>query len=78
MPSYPFHDEAEGLIHGDVESVFTWLDDHRNLAAHMNRSRFAMGGGQMHLEFDEQGGRAVGSCDCPALFLGFRWLSRLV
>lgn len=61
MAAYPFHAEAEGDLHADVDRAFTWLDDHRNLASHMDRPRSAMGGGQMHLDLDARGGHAVGS-----------------
>lgn len=41
--------------------MFAFLDDHRQLAAHMAKSSPMMGGGSMTLETDDRDGRAFGS-----------------
>lgn len=58
---YPYHHEGKILINAPATDAFAWLDDHRNLAAHMSRSSRMMAGGSMSLSLDESDGRQVGS-----------------
>lgn len=43
------------------EVLFDFLDDHRNLAAHMTGQSMLMAGGSMSFDFDSDGGHALGS-----------------
>ena len=55
------HREASAAVMATPEQVFTHLDDHTRLSAHMSRPSLMMGGGRMTYEFDEDRGQAVGS-----------------
>lgn len=57
----PLRDEAHVLINAAPDKVFDYLDDHRNLAAHMSGSSWMMAGARMTLALDEGRGRHVGS-----------------
>lgn len=45
----------------DARQLFSRLDDHRRLAAHMARSFSMMAGGAMHFTIDDWRGMEVGS-----------------
>jgi hypothetical protein len=55
------HDEASVRINAPPEELFNYLDDHRNLSAHMSSSSWMMAGSRMTIETDDEHGRAVGS-----------------
>ena len=61
LPSLPLQHTSEGVVPASVDRVFAHLDDHARLASHMERSSWMLGGGQMHVELDAEGGQAVGS-----------------
>jgi hypothetical protein len=44
-----------------LESAFTYLDDPRRLASHLEKSSWMMAGSHMNFELDEKQGREVGS-----------------
>lgn len=58
---FSHHFETSGLVLAGVTEVFEHLDDHRHLSAHMSRSSWMMGGGEMQLSFDAGAGRSIGS-----------------
>lgn len=49
------------MLEAPIDAAFTYLDDFRELSAHMEKSSGMMMGSRMTIEMDEQGGRAVGS-----------------
>lgn len=55
------HRHGSVLIGAPPEQVFAYVDDHEQLASHMNESSWMMGGGRMVTELDERRGKAVGS-----------------
>lgn len=58
---FSFHREATVNIAASPQAVFTLLDDHRRLAAHMEKPSMMMAGATMKIETDGQRGQAVGS-----------------
>jgi uncharacterized membrane protein len=56
-----FHCEHSVVVRAPAEAVFSYLDDHRRLSAHMSRSSWMMAGSRMSLTLDAAEGRAVGS-----------------
>lgn len=61
LESLPRHFEASSEINATTEALFSHLDDHRRLSAHMSQSSWMMVGSRMDFDFDEAEGRAVGS-----------------
>lgn len=60
MREYPHHLEGSVIPPATPESLFAFLDDHRNLGAHMSGGKSAMLGiGGMTLKLDEQSGKTV-------------------
>ncbi|MDO8769231.1 MAG: SRPBCC family protein [Burkholderiaceae bacterium] len=55
------HREATVNIAASPQAVFTLLDDHQRLAAHMEKPSMMMAGATMQIETDGQRGQAVGS-----------------
>jgi hypothetical protein len=55
------HEESVVEVKADGTRLFGFLDDHRNLSAHMERSSWMMAGSKMDIDVDAAGGRAVGS-----------------
>lgn len=55
------HEESVVEVNADARRLFEYLDDHRNLSAHMDRSSWMMAGSRMDIDLDATGGRAVGS-----------------
>lgn len=55
------HYEESLIIPTKAEDLFSFMDDHRNLSAHMNKSSWIMGGGKMETWVDEGKGQKVGS-----------------
>ena len=58
---YPFHHRTEVEVDTDARSLFAQLDDHRRLAAHMEKPSLMMAGATMRVEMDALQGQAVGS-----------------
>ena len=58
---YPLHHRSEVEVAADAPSLFAILDDHRRLAAHMEKRSMMMAGATMHVETDALKGQAVGS-----------------
>lgn len=61
MMILPHHYESHARLQAPASSIFAYLDDHERLSAHMTRSSWMMGGGRMSIDFDQDGGRSVGS-----------------
>lgn len=62
MREYPHHLEDSVILQATPESLFSFLDDHRNLGAHMSGGKSAMlGMGGMTLKLDGQRGKKVGA-----------------
>jgi hypothetical protein len=62
MREYPHHLEDSVILQATPESLFSFLDDHRNLGAHMSGGKSAMlGMGGMTLKLDGQRGKKMGA-----------------
>jgi hypothetical protein len=59
--SFGFQYESSGLVTAAPQALFDHLDDHRNLAGHMESGSAAMMGARMSIETDSMQGKAVGS-----------------
>jgi hypothetical protein len=59
--SFTRHSEAVGSLAVNAEDLFTYLDKHSQLSAHMTKSSWMMGGGRMDMTTDEGGFRKLGS-----------------
>lgn len=57
----PFHFETVVELNAPANAVFSHLDDHSRLSAHMSKSSWMMMGSHMAIEFDAAQGRAVGA-----------------
>ena len=64
--SLPFHCESLLEVHTPADVLFSYLDDHAQLAAHMSKSSWMMLGSRMAIELDASQGRAVGAHICLA------------
>ena len=60
-PRFQFHREATAGIAASPQELFAFLDDHRRLAAHMEKPSLMMAGAAMKITTDRQQGQAVGS-----------------
>lgn len=58
---FPLRHRSEALLAVDAARLFACLDDHRRLAAHMEKPSVMTAGASMRLETDERHGQAVGS-----------------
>ncbi|MBX3572325.1 MAG: SRPBCC family protein [Mesorhizobium sp.] len=61
MSEYPFSAETRVRVNASPDAVFAFLDDHRNLSAHMEQTSLMMMGSRMEIHLDEGGARSVGS-----------------
>jgi len=61
MLEYPFTAESRVGVDASPDAVFTFLDDHGNLSAHMEQKSWMMMGSRMDIHLDEGGARSVGS-----------------
>ena len=61
MLSLPRSAEAIGAVAAPPVVLFAFLDDHRNLSAHMSKSSWMMLGSTMNLHSDAGNARALGS-----------------
>jgi hypothetical protein len=54
---------CQSMVHVEAppDAVFSYLDDHSRLSAHMSKRSWMMAGSRMALELDAAEGRAVGS-----------------
>ena len=57
----PFHFESDVELNAPENVVFSYLDDHSRLSAHMSRSSWMMAGSRMAIELDASEGRAIGA-----------------
>lgn len=57
----PFHFESEVELNAPADAVFSHLDDHSRLSAHMSKLSWMMMGSHMAIELDVSEGRAVGA-----------------
>lgn len=57
----PFHFESNIDVNAAAGDIFSLLDDHSRLSAHMTKPSWMMAGSVMTLEFDASHGRAVGA-----------------
>jgi hypothetical protein len=57
----PFHFESYAKLSSTAETVFSHLDDHKRLSAHMSQSSWMMAGSSMSIELDALQGHATGS-----------------
>lgn len=55
------HHETTTTLRASAEAAFEYLDDFRNLSAHMERPSAMMLGSRMEISTDGGGGRSVGS-----------------
>ena len=55
------HSERFAFVKAPITAVFDYVDDPARFASHMNQSSWRMGGVSMTFQFDEGGGRQVGS-----------------
>ena len=58
---YPLHHRSDVDVDTDAHSLFAFLDDHRRLAAHMEKPSVMMAGATMRVETDALKGQAVSS-----------------
>jgi hypothetical protein len=58
---FPHREESAAVLRATADAAFAYLDDLRQLSAHMEKPSGMMLGSRMHIETDERGGRAVGS-----------------
>jgi len=58
---FAFHHVTETTLHASAEAAFDYLDDFRNLSAHMERPSAMMLGSRMEITTDGGGGRTAGS-----------------
>src|SRR5918995_1838877 len=61
MQSFPFAAQTTRSISAPVEAAFDYLDDHRNISAHMDRSSWTMLGSRMNFHDGAGGTGSVGS-----------------
>jgi hypothetical protein len=61
LPALPFHFESNIDVNAAADDIFSLLDDHSRLSAHMTKRSWMMAGSVMMLEFDKSNGRAVGA-----------------
>ena len=60
-PPLPFHVESNVELNAPASAVFSHLDDHSRLSAHMSKSSWMMLGSRMAIALDAAEGRAVGA-----------------
>jgi hypothetical protein len=58
---YQHRFESSAEVNATPELLFAELDDHERLSAHMMQSSAMMAGSKMRFDFDEGGGRSIGS-----------------
>ncbi|MEX1180272.1 MAG: SRPBCC family protein [Cucumibacter sp.] len=61
MQAFPRSADTIATINAPGDKVFFFLDDHKNLSAHMNKSSWMMLGSRMEIYLDAAGARSVGS-----------------
>ena len=60
-PTLPFHFESDVELNASADAVFSLLDDHNRLSAHMTEPSWIMAGSRLTIELDAADGRAVGA-----------------
>ena len=61
METFPRSADTTTTIAATAAVVFAFLDDHKNLSAHMDKSSWMMLGSRMDIYLDTAGARSVGS-----------------
>lgn len=61
MPEFAYAAASTMRVSATAEALFDYLDDHRNLSAHMEKRSWAMMGSRMEIQMDAQGARSEGS-----------------
>lgn len=61
MPGFAYSAASTLPIDARADTVFGYLDDHRNLSAHMEQTSWAMMGSRMEVHMDARATRSVGS-----------------
>jgi hypothetical protein len=61
MTSYPFHEEARGVVEAPADAVFAFLDDQANLSSHMSKPSGMMLGTTMQIVMEPDHTKRVGS-----------------
>jgi len=59
--AHAHHYEEAIAIPAKIESVFAYVDDHDNLAGHMDRPSMMMAGSRLETRLDEGRGQTIGS-----------------
>ena len=60
-PKLPLHFESGVELNASADALFSLLDDHSRLSAHMTKPSWLMAGSVMTLEFDASNGHALGA-----------------
>ena len=60
-PMLPFHFESDVELNASADAVFSHLDVHSRLSAHMTKPSWILAGSRMTIELDASEGRAVGA-----------------
>ncbi|OQW47472.1 MAG: hypothetical protein A4S09_15235 [Proteobacteria bacterium SG_bin7] len=58
---FKYHYETKAILQASPQSAFDYLNDHRNLSAHMGKSSWMMAGSKMDVKLDEKQGQGVGA-----------------
>ena len=58
MQAFPRFADTTATINAPADRVFSFLDDHKNLSAHMNKSSWMMLGSRMEIYLDAAGSRS--------------------
>ena len=61
MNKYSRHHEESVLVPSTPDEIYTFADDHKNFASHMNKPSWMMGGASIETKVDEGKGQRVGS-----------------
>jgi Polyketide cyclase / dehydrase and lipid transport len=57
----PHHFDTRVVVSAPADVVFSYLDDHTRVSAHMSRPSWMMAGSRLAIELDASGGRTVGA-----------------
>lgn len=58
---WPFHFESNAQLSANADAVFSHLDDHRRLSAHMSTASWMMLGSRMEIGLDASEGHEIGA-----------------
>jgi hypothetical protein len=57
----PHHFETSVVVSAPADAIFSYVDDHTSVSAHMRQSSWMMAGSRMAIELDASEGRTVGA-----------------